>query len=131
MRYDRNYIGENLRSPWLDEGVADYVAAMREEDFLERRRRWIAEKAARGLPPPAFAELRRYKTFYDQGDVDLHYWLSALLTRRLIGRDGAARIPLILDNFVKSADAEVAVRIVMGKDPEAEYGKLIAEFWKR
>jgi len=64
IHHGKSWLG-SMRSPLLDEGVSDYIAARREPAYLTRRERWIASvKVTRGLPPPAFDELLGYKTFY-------------------------------------------------------------------
>jgi hypothetical protein len=128
-KFDLGWTDPPLRSPLLDEGVSDYVAALREPAFLERRRGWVRDRAKAGAAPPAFEELLRYGSFYETGDVDLHYWLSALLLSRLLGPD-ASSIPKLLDAHVAAkGDAAAALRAATGKDARAEYARLVASLW--
>jgi hypothetical protein len=128
-KFDRDWTEPALRSPLLDEGVSDYVAALREPAFLERRREWVAEKAKAGAKPPAFEELLRYDAFYEKGEIDLHYWLSALLLKRLLGAEPSS-IPKLLDAHVAAkGDAAAALKSATGKDARAEYARLVASFW--
>lgn len=128
-KFDLDWTAEKVRCPLLDEGVSDYVAALREPAFLERRKAWVKEKAAAGAKPPAFEELLRYGSFYEQGEIDLHYWLSALLLARLLGPD-AASIPKLLDALGGGkAGPEAALKLVTGKDAKQEYARLVAQYW--
>ena len=132
--HNRNFIGRPLRTPWLDEGLADYIAFLREYNYLKRREDWIIQnKVKRNIEPPRLEELKDYSSFHDQGDRELHYWLSALLTAQILGPGdkGAKLIPKLLDAFVETKDAESAVKMVTGKNVRKEYEKLIARFWQR
>lgn len=128
QRYDQDWIGDRLRTPLLDEGLSDWLTARREPAFLERRRLWVAEKARAGAKPPAFEELLGTRSFYEEGDVELHYWLAALLVDRLLdGRPGAVRE--LADAQVLLADAPAALKKATGKDAREEYERLLQAHW--
>lgn len=83
--FGRNYLSAAVRRPYLDEGLSDFIADQWDREFLARRGRWIRDlKVRRGVPPPKFEELQKYASFYDLGDRELHYWISALLIQRMI-----------------------------------------------
>src|ERR1041385_2412367 len=84
-RHGKEWLSPAMRRPWLDEGLADFVASLRDPAFLESRAAWLKEKAAGGAPAPAFEEIGDYDSFYRKGDVDVHYWASALLVADLLG----------------------------------------------
>jgi hypothetical protein len=90
-RYNREWLAPSMRRPWLDEGLADFVASLREPAFLERRAAWIEDKVKKGVAAPAFEEIATYDAFYEKGDVDVHYWISALFAAELLGRTTAHR----------------------------------------
>jgi hypothetical protein len=130
-RHGKEWLGRSLRRPWLDEGLADYAASLREPEYLERRKGWLLRKVAQGVAPPAFEELTGYSEFYEKGDVDTHYWLSALLVEGLLGdsQRGPALIPKLLDAMAGSGEVDASVRSVTGKDPGKELERLIARLW--
>jgi hypothetical protein len=130
-RRDKDWLSPALRRPWLDEGLADCVAALREPDFLVRRAAWLRTKAAKGVAAPTFDEIATYAGFYEKGDVDVHYWISALFVADLLGpRDKSpATIRGILDEIGKSGDVETSVATATGKDLRKEFAKVVARFW--
>jgi hypothetical protein len=131
-RHGLDWLAPSLRKPWLDEGLADYIAYLREPKFLKRRMDWLlAEKVAKGAPPPAYRELTDYGEFYDQGDIDSHYWLSALLVAEILGTEerGVPLIARLLDEIGRTRDVEAAVRRVTRKDPAREFERLTARLW--
>ena len=129
-RYDLVWRKPGGWSPWLDEGLADYVAAMDEPAFLERRKAWVKDlKAGKGPRPPTFDELSSEDGFFARGDIEAHYWLAALLVADLLGPEGAAKIPKLLDEIARTRDAEEAVHAVTGQHPREAYGRLLSRTW--
>lgn len=130
-RYNREWLSPSMRRPWLDEGLADLVASLREPAHLERRAVWLRDKVRMKAPAPPFEEIATYDAFYGRGDVEVHYWLSALFVAELLGpRDRAPEaIRRLLDAAGRSGDAEQALRTVTGKDLRAEYERLVKRFW--
>lgn len=129
-KYDKPYL--NIVRPWADEGLADYVATLWDKDHLNRRREWIQRyKVAKGIPPPAFDELQTHAGFYYHGDPDLHYWMGDFLFDRMLGKDGAAKIPAYLDALARTGDSNKALSEISGLDPEKEYNALVKEIWNR
>ena len=93
--FGRDYLSAAIRRPYLDEGLADFIADQWDREFLARRGRWIRDlKVGRGVPPPKLGELQQYSSFYDRGDRELHYWISALLIRRMIGPEESAAMKI-------------------------------------
>jgi hypothetical protein len=130
-RHGREWLAPAMRRPWLDEGLADFVASLREPAFLDRRAEWLRDKSANKVARPEFAEIADYAAFYEKGDPDVHYWMSALLVAELLGpRDRApATIRRILDAAGASGDVDEAVRTVTGKDPRKVFAEVIRRFW--
>jgi len=128
-RYDRD-----VRVPrYVDEGLAVYVASSWSDDLRAlSARRVAAWRKNHAAPPPEFETLGSPRTFYDPKSVYLNYLLSDLLMQRLLGppRDGAARIPALLDAFARTGDDAEAWREVTGKDVRAEYRALASELWR-
>jgi hypothetical protein len=128
-----DYLSAAVRRPYLDEGLADFIADQWDREFLARRRRWIDDlKVRRGVPPPTLGELQKYVSFYDVGDRDLHYWISALLIRRMIGPgEGAAtKIPRYLDLIGGGEAPESAWEEATGKSLGGEYDALVRDVWR-
>ena len=84
-------------------------------------------------PPPAPAELRSYASFYEKGDRELHYWLSALLVERMLGTgpDATLKIPRYLDLMGRGKTPEEAWQSTTGKSLATEYAALVNELWKK
>jgi hypothetical protein len=128
-----DYLSAAVRRPYLDEGLADFFADQWDREFLARRSRWIAKLKVRGgVPPPTLGELQTYVSFYELGDRDLHYWISALLIRRMIGPEESAakKIPRYLDLIGYGEAPESAWEHATGKSLAAEYDALVREVWK-
>jgi hypothetical protein len=130
-RHDKDWIGPSMRRPWLDEGFADFVASLREPEFLDRRTTWLKEWASKGIKAPPFEELETYDNFFKKGDIDVHYWLSALLVADLLGTGSKAPETLrrIIDEAGRTGDAESAVGTVTGKDLRKEFDRVVRRFW--
>jgi len=130
-RCDKDWLSPALRRPWLDEGMADCVAALREPDFLTRRAAWLRTKAAKGVAAPTFDEIATYAGFYEKGDPDVHYWTSALLVAELLGpRDKSpATIRRILDEIGRTGDVDQSVATATGKDVRKEFERVVKRFW--
>ncbi len=128
-----DYLSGEVRRPYLDEGIADFIADQWDHEFLSRRTRWTRNlKVAQGVPPPKFDELTKYDSFYDQGDRELHYWISALLIQRMIGREtgAATKIPQYLDLIGAGESPERAWERATSKSLTVEYSALIRDLWK-
>lgn len=131
--FGRDYLSAAVRRPYLDEGLADFIAGQWDREFLARRGRWIDNlKVGRGVPPPTLGELQKYASFYDLGDRELHYWISALLIRRMIGPEESAakKIPRYLDLVGQGEAPESAWECATGKSLAAEYDALVREVWR-
>lgn len=131
-RYGVDYLSPAVRRPYLDEGIADFFAGRWDKEFLARRRDWIRRLKTGKTPPPALAELQTYRSFYDHGDRELHYWLSALLVERMLGdAPGSSRkIRTYLDSIGRGRTPEKAWESATGKSLAAEYGALVNELWR-
>lgn len=130
--YDLDYLSDAIRRPYLDEGLADFFARRWDQDFLARRRTWIVNlKAGRSVAAPSLRELQSYESFYDKGDRELHYWISALLVERMLGsRPRAVRkIASYLDLVGHGHTPERAWEISTGKSLSTEYAALVSELW--
>ena len=129
-RHGREWLEPGIRRPWLDEGLADFIASLREPALILRRETWLRQAAARGTRPPTLERIRNYDGFYHHDDVDVHYWISAVLVADLLGpRDHAPEtIRSILDATGRSS-AEEAVRTVTGKDIPGAFEKVVRRFW--
>jgi hypothetical protein len=128
----RDFISPAVRRPFLDEGLADFIANRWDHEFLARRARWIRDfKVRRGVPPPKPQELEKYASFYDVGDRELHYWISALLIQRMIGPEESdvKKIPRFLDLIGRGESTEGAWEHATGKSLAAEYTALVREYW--
>lgn len=130
-RYGRDYLSPAVRRPFLDEGIADFIATAWDHKFLDRRRGWIRDLKVGKIPAPKLAELSVYSSFYDEGDRELHYWLSALLIEKMLGPKPAAlrKIPAYLDLIGKGAPPEKAWEKATGKSLSAQYAALVRELW--
>jgi hypothetical protein len=129
--HDKDWIGPSMRRPWLDEGLADFVASLREPAFLDRRVAWLTERVSKGVAAPPFEELETYESFYKKGDIDVHYWLSALFVADLLGANKKAPETLrkLVDEAGRSGDVEAAVATVTGKDLRKEFSRVVRRFW--
>jgi hypothetical protein len=130
--FGRNYLSGAVRRPYLDEGLADFIADQWDREFLARRGRWIRDfKVRHAVQPPKLEELEKYASFYDLGDRELHYWISALLVRRMIGPEESAakKIPRYLDLMGRGETPETAWEQATGKSLAAEYDALVREVW--
>jgi len=128
-----NYLSGEIRRPYLDEGLADFIADQWDHEFLSRRARWTRDlKAARGVPPPKFDELKNYDSFYDHGDRELHYWISALLIQRMIGTEAGAATKILryLDLIGAGESPDRAWERATRKSLTVEYSALIQDLWK-
>jgi hypothetical protein len=127
----RDYLSDSIRRPYLDEGMADWIATRWDSGFLNRRQQWIRElKAGRGILAPNLDDLQSYSSFYDKGDRELHYWISALLIERMIGTapDAAFKIPRYLDG-IGGKSPEQAWEAATNKSIAMEYAALVRERW--
>ena len=81
---------------------------------------------------PALSELQSYSSFYEKGDRELHYWLSALLIERMLGPgpDAAIKIPIYLDHIGRGETPEKAWESTTGKSLTTEYTTLVRELWR-
>jgi hypothetical protein len=88
-------------------------------------------KVRRGVAPPKAEELQKYASFYDVGDRELHYWISALLIQRMIGPEESdvKKIPRFLDLIGRGEATESAWEHATGKSLSAEYAALVRELW--
>lgn len=118
-----------LRHPWLDEGIADVVASLREPGFLERRMAWLKGNA-KHVAAPTFSDLTSLD-FYKPKDAYARYQLSAALVAELVGPpDGApARIRALLDAIGKTGDVEGSVLASTGRNLRKEFAKVVAQYW--
>jgi hypothetical protein len=132
INFDKDYLASPYRSPYTDEGLADLVATLWDKEHLSRRLDWVRrEKVAKGIEAPRFDDLKSYDDFYKTGDIDLHYWLSALLVSRLMGPKGSSKISAYLEALAKTGDATKALAKVSGLDPAREYQAMVKEIWAR
>ncbi|HXS99104.1 MAG TPA: hypothetical protein VN915_00350 [Elusimicrobiota bacterium] len=118
--------------PWMDEGMADYVASMYDTDMLALRRTQLAREVAKRPQPPDFAELQEHESFYRPEDSFFHYVLALMLVERLVGppETGAPALRKVLDSYAKGKGEE-SWRRVSGKSPSDEYSALCNELWKQ
>ncbi len=121
--------------PWLDEGIADVVASLREPAYLERETAWL-KRNAKSVPAPTFVELTSDDRFYEPQHAYAHYCLSAAFVTELVGPGDAApaKIRAILDAVGKGAwrtggDVVASVSAATGKDLRKEFDKVVARFW--
>jgi len=131
-RHGREWLSPRMRRPWLDEGLADYIASLREPAYIQRRETWLRRTAANGTPPPTFARMQSLDGFYHRDDVEVHYWISAVLVAELLEPRECApeTIRSILDVAGESSRAvEEAVSTVTGKDPSGEFERIVRRFW--
>ena len=133
MKYhNANILSDDLRNPWLDEGISTYIAYLWDSNIMKRRVAGVISKKDRArIPPPAFDDLINHREFYQAGDRKLNYWLSSLLVRRILGpqENGGVQIPKILDALVQTQDSEAAIKIATGKDARKEYERLVQHLW--
>lgn len=129
-RYSRAWTSPELRHPWLDEGIAEVVASLREPGLLGSSTSWL-KTHARSVPAPTFADLTSLDRFYKAKDAYVRYCLSAVLVEELVRPlDSApARIRAILDEIGKTGDVEASVLTVTGKDLHKEFATVVARFW--
>jgi len=130
--YGRDVYDVHIKAPpWVDEGMADYVASMWATDMLALRRKQLAREVAKRPEPPDFADFQTAESFYHSEDSFFHYVLSLMLIERLIGppEQGAAQLKKVLDGYAKGEDSEKAWHDVTGKNPSEEYAALCAELW--
>jgi hypothetical protein len=131
-RYSRSWISPALRRSWLSEGVAEFVASLREPARLEREKTWLA-KNAKSVAAPSFADLTSWDGFYKakERDVYARYCLSAAFVAELLGPGDAApaKIRAILDAVGKSGDTEASVSAATGKDLRKTFDEVRARFW--
>ena len=68
---------------------------------------------------------------HDQGDRELHHWISALLVQRMIGPEtgAATKIPRYLDLIGRGESPERAWEQATSKSRPAEYSALIHDLW--
>lgn len=119
--------------PWVDEGMADYVASMYDTDMPALRRTQLAREIAKRSEPPDFSELQTTESFYRSEDSFFHYALSLMLIERLIGppETGAPQLKKVLDGYAKGEDGEKVWHDVSGKTPSEEYSALCADLWRK
>jgi len=123
--YLMNYHNQNYHRicpPWLDEGLAEYVASLWDRNYLTRRQRWLRQKV-KNSSLPSFEELQNSTNFFG-AEADLRYWLSACLVDRLLGSD-ARLIPKVLDALAEKRNGDSAIRAVTQKDPATKYKELV------
>ena len=130
-RYDREWLGAIARARWLDEGLADCVAALREPDYLRRRQMGLKRKAAAGVPAASFEKLATHAGFQGSGDVDVHYWLAALFVNELLGPSDKvpATIRRILDETGRTGSAVGSVQRVAGRDLRKTFDEVVRRYW--
>jgi hypothetical protein len=124
----RTYDRPLVLPPYVDEGLATYVASLSSPEVAALPARRVAEWRRRGWTPPTLDALRGHDAFYERGEAAANYFLSEQLIERLIGRpeQGATSIRAFLDAYAEAGDDLRAWRAVSGKDAAAEYGALIA-----
>src|SRR5262245_48523650 len=129
-RYGREWASADLRRPWFGEGLADYVASLRERAILARCSEWLREKAPT-VKRPTYDEISDYAGFYEKGDPDVHYWISTALFAQIVGdrKTAPATIRAILDATGRTGDVDASVKAVTGKDPRREFDRIAALFW--
>lgn len=129
-RHSRAWISVSMRHPWLDEGLAEVVASLREPAYLERETAWLKSNA-KSLRAPTFAGLTSHNCFYNTDNVYARYCFSAALVAELVGRGdrAPAQIRAILDAIGKTGDVEASVLAVTGKDVQKEFANVVARFW--
>ena len=129
--HGREWLGPGMRQPWLDEGLADFITSLREPAYITRRERWLRQSAARGTAPPTLETIQSYDGFYHHDDVDVHYWVSAVLVASLFEpRECAAEtIRGFLDEVGRSGSVEEALSAVTGLDLSSEFERVVRRFW--
>jgi hypothetical protein len=128
-RYGKEWLGPKLRTPWLDEGLADFVASLRDPGFLARRAALLGAKA-KSVKTPSLDEMATYKGFYD-ADPDVHYWLSAVFVAQLLEPRGSAptRIRALLDEIGRTGDVGSSIAAASGKDVRKTFAAVTSRFW--
>lgn len=119
--------------PWVDEGMADYVASMWATDMWTLRRTQLEREIGKRPEPPDIAELQTQESFYRSEDSFFHYALSLMLIERMIGppETGAPLLKKVLDGYAKGADGDKAWHDVSGKSLHDEYVAMCAELWQK
>jgi hypothetical protein len=127
--YDLNWIGPR-HIPLLDEGLAEYIVAVKDPKMMKRRRNWIkTQKVAKGISAPPLDTFFTRQQFYEPKDADLHYWLSALLMQQVLGKDGTVLIPKLLHVWASGANIEQTILLTTGKKLRQEYQQLVQRLW--
>lgn len=129
-RFGREELGTTTPCPWLAEGLADFVASLRDPAMLDRSTRALEVKAAE-VARPKFEEIAGETAFYAEGDPFVHYELSSLLVAALIGdrKRAPATILALLEEIGRTGDAAAAVKTVTGKDVRKTFEEVAARFW--
>lgn len=129
-RYNRPWPSPGRRHPWLDEGIANVIASLREPGFLQRRAAWLKANSS-FIAAPTLLELQFADDFYREKDAYARYCVATVLTSELVGsRETApARIRAILDELGKKGPLETALRVATEKDLRTEFDRVIARFW--
>lgn len=114
--------------PYVDEGLATYVAGLWSPSVAALPAQRLAKVRARGGAAPSLDELRSRDDFYAEGVATANYWRAEQLIERLIGPPsvGAKKIPPFLDALARTGDDLAAWREVSGKDARAEYAVLVS-----
>jgi hypothetical protein len=120
--YGVDYLTRAIHRPFLDEGIADWIASRWDSEYLSRRRQWLAGKR---LPP--LEDLTDTASF--NSDRNLHYWLSALLVARMLGPgpEGPPKVRAFLELLGKTRSPEASWEEATGKSIRKEYDALLAE----
>jgi hypothetical protein len=129
-RYDRDWPAP----PWLNEGLADYVASLGEPGCVsgaeERMRKYF-----KGTTAPTFAGIANWRSFYGADYAtftrERSYWVAYALVEELLGpRDEApAKIRAILDRIGRTGDVDAAVAAATGKDVRKTFDLVVARYW--
>jgi hypothetical protein len=117
--------------PYVDEGLAVYVASLWSDDVHALAPQGLAAWH-RSHDAPTFEDLSSSDHFFDPENRYPDYLLADMLVERLLGppRSGAAKIPALLDAYARTGDATAAWREVTGKDVRREYEALVSEIWR-
>lgn len=128
-----NYYDARDWRPYLEEGIAEYVAGHWHRSLHKNRAQYIESTLAeRVRARPSFSRMASWGGFYEEKRASLHYWLSALLVRRLLGggEAGRKRLLRLLDAIANGHGHRQACLIATGRDPRAEFERLVREFWR-
>jgi hypothetical protein len=130
-RHGREWLGPGMRRPWLDEGLSDFIASLRDPALIHRREMWLRRAAAKGTPPPTLERIQSFDGFYKHDDVDVHYWISAVFVASLLEPRECApeTIRGFLDEAGRSGSVEEALSAVTGLELSAEFDRVIRRFW--